>query len=117
LDKIKKSQAIQVKRVEARMANTKKELKPGFNLGDIVKLYRDNISTSWSGKIMIRWYEDCFVIHEKLRKGTYLIKNLSNVDDIKIRLVHGNRLKSYTSPHINWEQKSNLVSIASNQFD
>lgn len=112
LIKIKKSQTIQEKRIEARMAKTNKELKPGFKLGDIVKLYRDNISTSWSGKIMIRWYEDNYVIHEKLKKGGYIIKNISNTDDTRIRIVHGNRLKSYSEPNVNWEQKANIISIA-----
>lgn len=110
--RIKKSQVIQQKRVEDRMMKTKKELKPGFKLGDVVKVYRDNISTSWSGKIMIRWYEDNFVIHEKLKKGSYFIKNISNTEDTRIRLVHGNRLKAFTEPRVNWEQKTNLISIA-----
>lgn len=110
--KIKKSQEVQRKRIEEKMMKTKKELKPSFQIGDIVKLYRDNISTSWSGKIMIRWYEDNFAIHEKLRKGSYFIKNISNTDDTRLKLVHGNRLKSFTEPHVNWEQKANLLSIA-----
>ncbi|CAO3639549.1 unnamed protein product [Mucor hiemalis] len=46
-----------IKQIEDKIMNTKKEFKPGFKVGDVAKLYRDNISTSWSGKIMITWEE------------------------------------------------------------
>ncbi|KAL0136244.1 hypothetical protein V8B55DRAFT_1566879 [Mucor lusitanicus] len=70
------------------MFNPKKEWKPSFNIGDIVKLYRDNISTSWSAKMSIRWHEDNFCVQEKHKKGSYIIKNISNPDDPKLHLVH-----------------------------
>ncbi|CEP07159.1 hypothetical protein, partial, partial [Parasitella parasitica] len=63
LKKIEKSQALQMKQLDDKMNNTKKEWKPSFKIGDIVKLYRDSISTSWSAKIDIRWHEDNFAIH------------------------------------------------------
>jgi hypothetical protein len=53
--KIEKAQKLQIKRLEKKMNQPKKEWKPSFNLGDIVKLYRDNISTSWSAKFSIKW--------------------------------------------------------------
>lgn len=103
LNKIKKSQELQVKRLEKKMYHPKKEWKPPFNIGDVVKLYRDNISTSWSAKISIRWYEDNYCIQEKHKKGSYIIKNISNPDDPKLHLVHGNRLKPFFEPAIKWE--------------
>ncbi|KAG1115632.1 hypothetical protein G6F42_013892 [Rhizopus arrhizus] len=110
LNKIKKSQELQVKRLEKKMYNPKKEWKPSFNIGDVVKLYRDNISTSWSAKISIRWYEDNYCIQEKHRKGSYIIKNISNPDDPKLHLVHGNRLKPFISPAVKWEALSTELS-------
>lgn len=101
LKKIEKSQKLQIKRLEDKMYYPKKEWKPSFNLGDIVKLYKDNISTSWSAKIAIRWYEDIFCIHEKQRKGVYIIKNIYNPDDPRLHLVHGNRLKPHVKPAVN----------------
>jgi hypothetical protein len=79
LTQIEKSQKVQVKRTENRMSSTKKELKPGFAIGDIVKLYRYNLATSWSGKIEVRWFEENYVVPEKLKKGSYFIKNISNL--------------------------------------
>jgi hypothetical protein len=93
------------------MSSTKKELKPGFAIGDIVKLYRDNLATSWSGKIEIRWSEENFVVQEKLKKGSYFIKNISNLQDTRLRLVHGNRLKSFTEPRVRWQTENDIISI------
>lgn len=107
--KIQKSQKIQIARIEKKMANIQKEFKPAFKIGDIVKLYRDNISTSWSAKISIRWYEENYCIQEKLKKGSYFIKNISNPDDTRLHLVHGNRLKSFTEPKVNWDKSAKLL--------
>ncbi|KAG2190733.1 hypothetical protein INT47_006900 [Mucor saturninus] len=71
---------------QKKMENKRKDYKPGFKVGDIVKLYRNNISTSWSGKIMIRWYEDNYCIQENLRKGANYIKHISNPDDTILKL-------------------------------
>ncbi|CEP17043.1 hypothetical protein [Parasitella parasitica] len=109
LKKIEKAQALQVKRLDEKMNNTKKEWKPSFKIGDSVKLYRDSISTSWSAKIDIRSYEDNFAIHEKLKKGTYVIKNISNPEDTKLHLVHGNRLKSCTTPAVKWDKLNDIM--------
>jgi hypothetical protein len=108
-NRIQKSQKVQVARLEKRMNNTKKEIKPPFKVGDVVKVYRDNISTSWSAKISIRWFEDNFCIQEKLKKGSYFIKNITNPEDTKLRLVHGNRMKSFTEPKVNWEKQAKLL--------
>lgn len=108
LKKIQKSQKLQIERLEKKMYHPKKEWKPSFNIGDTVKLYRDNISTSWSAKIDIRWYEDIFCIHEKHKKGSYIIKNISNPDDPKLHLVHGNRLKAHLKPAVNWDLEFNI---------
>lgn len=104
LNKIKKSQTLQVKRLEKKMLNPKKEWKPSFNIGDIVKLYRDNLTTSWSAKISIRWYKDNYCIQEKHKKGSYIIKNISKPEDPKLHLVHGNRLKPFVQPSVNWDK-------------
>ena len=110
LKKIEKSQKLQIKRLEKKLNQPKKEWKPSFNIGDVVKLYRDNITTSWSAKISIRWHEENFCIHEKHHKGSYLIKNISNPEDPRLHLVHGNRLKHYIKPHVNWEKVSSHLS-------
>lgn len=98
---IQQSQRLQKKRVDQRLLEIKKELKPGFNIGDKVLLFRDYQSTSWSGKIQPKW-DGIYAIHILLGKGTYLIKNLSNPDDQKLKRVHGNRLKIYAEPHVKW---------------
>ena len=109
LKKIEKSQKLQIKRLEKKMYHPKREWKPSFKIGDIVKLYRNNISTSWSAKISIRWYDEIFVRHEKHQKGSYIIKNISNTDDPKLHLVHGSRLKLFVQPHVNWEHIHSLI--------
>ena len=54
-------------------------------------------------------YDENFVIHEKHQKGSYIIKNILNPDDPKLHLVHGNRLKLFVQPHVNWEHIHSLI--------
>ncbi|KAG1131925.1 hypothetical protein G6F42_002803 [Rhizopus arrhizus] len=97
---IKTTQAAQRKAIENKILDQRKELKPPFKLGELVLLYKDYLSTSWSGKLQDKW-EGPFIIHQILGKGTYHIKHM-DVQDTRIRRVHGNRLKSYTMPNISW---------------
>lgn len=103
---IKNSQGLQIKWLEKKMCNPKKEWKPSFNIDEAFKLHRDNnISTSWFAKIRIRCYEDTnCIIQEKHKKGSYnIIQNISNPDDPELHLVHGSRLKPFFKPAIKWE--------------
>jgi hypothetical protein len=109
LKKIEKPQKLQIKRLEKKMNQPKEEWKPSFNIGDIVKLYCDNIKTSWSTKISIRWHEENFCILEKHRKGSYLIKNISNPNDPRLHLVHGNSWEPFIRPAISWDKEFNLI--------
>jgi hypothetical protein len=97
---IKQTQNVQKKAIEKKILEEKKELKSAFKIGDIVLLYKDYMSTSWSGKLQDKW-EGPFIIHHVLGKGTYHIKN-ANAEDTRIRRVHGNRLKIYAMPKVQW---------------
>ncbi|EIE77009.1 hypothetical protein G6F47_012475 [Rhizopus delemar] len=97
---IKQTQVAQKKAIENKILEEKKELKPPFRLGDIVLLYKDYMATSWSGKLQDKW-EGPFIIHSILGKGTYHIKSFKS-DDNRIRRVHGNRLKIYAIPKVQW---------------
>lgn len=98
---IRISQINQIKRIEKTLLNNKSNTKPAFTLGDQVYVYRDYLTSSWSGKIEIRW-DGPFIIHEILNKGTYLVKNLLTTD-LKLRRVHGNRMKIHHLPSANWD--------------
>lgn len=100
---IETSQRNQVKRIDKVLLETKKELKPPFHLGDLVLVYKDYRSTSWSGKIETTW-DGIFIIHQLLGKGTYYLKNFSNPEDTQLRRVHGNRMKKYLEPQVKWNQ-------------
>lgn len=104
---IKTTQAAQKKAIENKLLDQRKELKPAFNLGDVVLIYKDYLSTSWSGKLQDKW-EGPYVIHQILGKGTYHVKN-TNVQDTKIRRVHGNRLKPYSFPDVQWKSEHERV--------
>lgn len=73
----------------------------------MVSLYKDYLSTSWSAKSQDRW-EGPFIIHQVLGKGTYHIKNY-DTQDTKPRRVHGNRLKPYMLPKINWTEEHERI--------
>ncbi|KAG0973037.1 hypothetical protein G6F57_012430 [Rhizopus arrhizus] len=45
---IKQTQAVQKKAIEKKILDERKELKPSFKLGELVLLYKDYLSTSWS---------------------------------------------------------------------
>ncbi|KAG0753304.1 hypothetical protein G6F24_013069 [Rhizopus arrhizus] len=97
---IKKTQIAQKKAIDDKILEDKKELKPPFKLGEIVLLYKDFLTTSWSGKLQDKW-DGPYIIQSILGKGTYHIKSM-NVQDSKIRRVHGNRLKIYALPKVQW---------------
>ncbi|KAG0816387.1 hypothetical protein G6F19_012901 [Rhizopus arrhizus] len=101
---IKQTQAAQKKAIENKILDERKELKPPFRLGDMVLLYKDYMSTSWSGKLQDKW-EGPYIIQNNLGKGTYHIKN-TNPNDTRIRRVHGNRLKPYVIPNTMWNAES-----------
>lgn len=105
---IEKSQKNQKKRIDQKLTTMHKELKPPFKLGDIVLLYRDQIAaTSWSGKIQPKW-EGPYIIHLLGGKGTYFIKPLDCTDALKVKHIHGNRLKKYSEPHVAWNPVQRL---------
>src|SRR6478735_3141648 len=108
---IKQTQAAQKKAIENKILEERKELKPPFRLGDMVLLYKDYMSTSWSGKLQDKW-EGPYIIQNNLGKGTYHIKN-TNPNDTRIRRVHGNRLKPYVIPNTMWnaEHERNVSSL------
>ena len=108
---IKQTQAAQKKAIENKILDERKELKPPFRLGDMVLLYKDYMSTSWSGKLQDKW-EGPYIIQNNLGKGTYHIKN-TNPNDTRIRRVHGNRLKPYVIPNTMWnaENERNVSSL------
>ncbi|KAG1487488.1 hypothetical protein G6F47_012334 [Rhizopus delemar] len=104
---IKTTQNAQKKAIENKILDQRKELKPPFKLGDIVLLYKDYLSTSWSGKLQDKW-EGPYIIHQVLGKGTYHIKN-TEVQDTRIRRVHGNRLKPYSIPNTQWRTEHQRI--------
>jgi transposase InsO family protein len=106
---IKTTQTAQKKAIENKLLDQRKELKPPFNIGDIVLLYKDYLSTSWSGKLQDKW-EGPYIIQNSLGKGTYHIKS-NNVMDTKIRRVHGNRLKPYSFPNTQWRSEQQRVTL------
>jgi len=100
---IKTTQAAQKKAIENKILEQRKELKPPFHIGDVVLVYKDYMSTSWSGKLQGKW-EGPYIIHHVLGKGMYHIKN-TETTDTKIRRVHGNRLKPYSFPNSQWRSE------------
>jgi len=106
---IKQTQDAQKRSIEKKILDQKKELKPSFRLGDMVLLYKDFLSTSWSGKLQDKW-DGPFIIQHLLGKGTYHIKSL-DTQDTKLRRVHGNRLKSYLFPKAQWSTENIRNSI------
>ena len=108
---IQRAQETQKKQIEKKILDERKELKPPFKLGDIVLIYRDYLSTSWSAKLQDKW-EGPYVIQHILGKGTYHIKSM-NPHDTKLRRIHGNRMKPYLLPKVQWCQE-NKRSIMTN---
>jgi hypothetical protein len=108
---IQRAQETQKKQIENKILDERKELKPPFKLGDIVLIYRDYLSTSWSAKLQDKW-EGPYVIQHILGKGTYHIKSM-DPQDTKLRRIHGNRMKPYLIPKVKWCQE-NKRSIMTN---
>ncbi|KAG1398648.1 hypothetical protein G6F58_011276 [Rhizopus delemar] len=101
---IQRAQETQKKQIEKKILDERKELKPPFKLGDIVLIYRDYLSTSWSAKLQDKW-EGPYVIQHILGKGTYHIKSM-DPHDTKLRRIHGNRMKPYLLPKVQWCQEN-----------
>ena len=97
---INQVQAAQKKSIEKKLLDEQRSWKPPFKLGDIVLLYKDFLSTSWSAKLQDKW-DGPYVIHHVLGKGTYHIKSM-DINETKLRRVHGNRLKPYLLPKVHW---------------
>ena len=108
---IRQTQESQKKQIENKILDERKELKPPFRLGDLVLIYKDYLSTSWSAKLQDKW-EGPYIVQHILGKGTYHIKSM-NPDDTKLRRVHGNRMKPYLLPKVQWCQE-NLRHIMTN---
>ncbi|KAG1484198.1 hypothetical protein G6F46_013733 [Rhizopus delemar] len=101
---IRQTQESQKKQIENKILDERKELKPPFRLGDLVLIYKDYLSTSWSAKLQDKW-EGPYVVQHILGKGTYHIKSM-NPEDTKLRRVHGNRMKPYLLPKVQWCQEN-----------
>lgn len=108
---IQRAQETQKKQIENKILDERKELKPPFKLGDIILIYRDYLSTSWSAKLQDKW-EGPYIIQHILGKGTYHIKSM-DPHDTKLRRIHGNRMKPYLLPKVQWCQ-GNERSIMTN---
>ena len=101
---IQRVQESQKKQIENKILDERKELKPPFKLGDIVLIYRDYLTTSWSAKLQDKW-EGPYVIQHILGKGTYHIKSM-DPHDTKLKRIHGNRMKPYLLPKVQWCQEN-----------
>ena len=104
IQNIKRAQESQKKQIENKILDERKEHKPPFKLGDLVLMYNDYLSTSWSAKLQDKW-DGPYVIQHILGKGTYHVKSM-DTQDTKLRRVHGNRLKPYLLPKVQWCQES-----------
>ncbi|CEG72807.1 hypothetical protein RMATCC62417_08295 [Rhizopus microsporus] len=104
IQNIKRAQESQRKQIENKILDERKEHKPLFKLGDLVLMYNDYLSTSWSAKLQDKW-DGPYVIQHILGKGTYHVKSM-DTRDTKLRRVHGNRLKPYLLPKVQWCQES-----------
>lgn len=101
LKKIESSQKAQKEAIDKKLVQTKKLLKPGFAVGDLVERYRDYKGTNWAGKLEDRW-EGLYTVVEDLRKGNYVIEGKNKDDKIVKRIIHGNKLKIYNVPDVAW---------------
>lgn len=106
---IKQTQNAQKKAIEKKILDQSKELKPPFKIGELVLMFKDYMSTSWSGKLQDKW-EGPFIIQHILGKGTYHIKS-ADIRDTKLRRVHGNRLKAYLLPKTQWIMENERILV------
>lgn len=106
---IKQTQIAQKKAIEKKLLDQSKELKPPFKIGELVLVFKDYMSTSWSGKLQDKW-EGPFIIQHILGKGTYHIKS-ADIRDTKLRRVHGNRLKAYLLPKTQWIMENERILV------
>jgi transposase InsO family protein len=106
IKRIETSQKSQKEAIDKKLLQSKKLLKPGFSVGDIVERYRDYRGTSWSGKLEDLW-EGLYVVSEDLKKGSYVIQRKKKDGGTEIRIVHGNRLRIYKIPNVGWKLHEN----------
>lgn len=104
-ESIQKSQEIQKKAIDKKILAKGKLLKPQFEVGDLVEVYKSFLQNSWSGKLEDQ-YEGPFVISQAAHKGTYKIKDLETGVE---KLVHGNKLKIYKMPDVECHHLSSLA--------
>lgn len=95
-ESIKQSQEVQKKAIDRKILAKGKLLKPQFELGDLVEVYKSYLQNSWSGKLEDQ-YEGVYSISQESHKGTYKIKNIETGLE---KLVHGNKLKIYKLPDV-----------------
>lgn len=112
IDRIELSQKSLIKRIDKKLLNRKRELKPAFKVGDIVEVFNHFTTTSWSGKLLDRWV-GLFTVKRVLKKGSYVIEGLRKSGKIYQKIVHGNKLQKYVVPDVAWHpnnlyKKTNL---------
>lgn len=115
LKRIESSQRAQKEAIDKKLLQTKKQLKPGFVVGDRVERYRDYKGTNWAGKLEDRW-EGLYTVIEDLKKGSYVIEGQNKDGKIIKRIVHGNKLKIYKMPDVAWKLDENYKKTTLNQL-
>lgn len=96
MEAIQQSQVTQKKAIDRKILSKGKLLKPQFEIGDLVEVYKSYLQNSWSGKLEDQ-YEGIYTISQAAHKGTYKIKDLETGIE---KLVHGNKLKIYKLPDV-----------------
>lgn len=126
IKRIEASQKMQRERIDKKLLNRKRELKPGFKKGDLVEVFNHFTNTSWSGKLLDRW-NGIFTVVQVLKKGSYVIEARKRNGDILQKIVHGNKLQKYVVPNVAWNldkiyKKTRIVdedvlSLSSGEFE
>ncbi|KAG1034516.1 hypothetical protein G6F43_013395 [Rhizopus delemar] len=76
---IRTTQTAQKKAIEDKLQEQRKELKPSFNIGDIVLLYKDYLSTSWSGKLQDKWEGPCTVGQKTAARNPFFLVFVAHI--------------------------------------
>ncbi|KAG2227135.1 hypothetical protein INT45_003865 [Circinella minor] len=95
---IKISQKNQKAIIEKKILEKKKHLiQPPFEIGNTVHVFKSMVQTSFSGKIDETW-DGPFIVVEKNNKSGYKLASMKG-EPLK-GTVHGNRLRSYKLPNV-----------------
>lgn len=105
IKRIEISQRQQRDRIDKKLLNRKRELKPRFKLGDLVEVFNSFTHTSWSGKLLDKW-TGLFTVIRVLKKGSYMIEARKHNGTVVQKIVHGNRLQKYVIPNVAWHPEN-----------